>query len=98
MRPPDFDRWDRTPVHAQIEAWLREAIGRWLDGYDDPEFPVDKRRRIPTEDWLVGQFHVDERDGGRNSLREALRAIRDDGIVTTLPGKGTYIDGERRQP
>lgn len=71
-------RIERTPslVESAIEAMRAEiASGAWAVG-----------DQIPTEPELVVAFGI-----GRNSLREAIRALVHAGLLETRQGDGTYV-------
>jgi DNA-binding GntR family transcriptional regulator len=56
------------------------------------QFPADTR--IPTESELVETFEV-----ARSTARRAVAALREEGLVYTVPARGTYVaklDGKTR--
>lgn len=63
--------------HRQIAAWLRTRIeaGEW-----GPE------QRLPSEGDLVGVTGV-----ARSTARRAIALLRDEGIIYTVQGRGSYI-------
>jgi DNA-binding FadR family transcriptional regulator len=63
-------------VEGAIEALRAEIVGG--------AWPVGER--IPTEPELVEAFGI-----GRNSLREAIRALVHAGLLETRQGDGTYV-------
>jgi len=66
-----------VPPYRQIAA----IIKRWiLSG----QFPADTR--IPTESELVETFEV-----ARSTARRAVAALREEGLVYTVPARGTYV-------
>ncbi|MGO3858169.1 FadR/GntR family transcriptional regulator [Neisseriaceae bacterium CLB008] len=68
----------QKPVRsAQIAAQMEALI---VDG----TWPLDSQ--IPTEPELMAQFDV-----GRNTLREAIRALAHAGLVSIKQGCGTYV-------
>ncbi|GAA4204125.1 FadR/GntR family transcriptional regulator [Actinocatenispora rupis] len=67
----------RTPLVESVIDQLREAIA-------SGEWPVGSR--IPTEPDLVAQLGV-----GRNTLREAVRALAHLGLLESRQGAGTYV-------
>ncbi len=73
----------RTSLADQVLAQLRQSIacGDWPIG-----------ERIPTEEQLVAQLGV-----GRNTVREAVRALVHGGMLETRQGAGTYVV-TRRDP
>lgn len=67
----------RTPLVETVIDQLREAISTG-------EWPVGSR--IPTEPDLVAALGV-----GRNTLREAVRALAHLGLLESRQGAGTYV-------
>ncbi|MBB4685244.1 FadR/GntR family transcriptional regulator [Amycolatopsis jiangsuensis] len=67
----------RAGLVDQVIDQLRQAVrdGEWPVGY-----------RIPTEPELVTQLGV-----GRNTVREAVRALAHTGILEVRQGDGTYV-------
>ncbi|WP_020657552.1 FadR/GntR family transcriptional regulator [Amycolatopsis benzoatilytica] len=67
----------RTGLVDQVIDQLREAVsaGEWPIGH-----------RIPTEPVLSAQLGV-----GRNTVREAVRALAHTGILEVRQGDGTYV-------
>lgn len=67
----------RTGLVDQVIAQLRESVSAG-------EWPVGTR--IPTESELVAALGV-----GRNTVREAVRALAHGGILEVRQGDGTYV-------
>jgi DNA-binding FadR family transcriptional regulator len=67
----------RTGLVDQVSAQLREGIA-------SGEWPIGQR--IPTEAVLVESLGV-----GRNTVREAVRALAHAGILDVRQGDGTYV-------
>ncbi|MTD59295.1 FadR/GntR family transcriptional regulator [Amycolatopsis pithecellobii] len=67
----------RTGLVDQVIGQLRAAIS-------SGEWPVD--RRIPTETELTETLGV-----GRNTVREAIRALAHSGLLEVRQGDGTYV-------
>lgn len=67
----------RTGLVDQVIAQLREAVrqGEWPIG-----------QRIPTEPALAATLGV-----GRNTIREAVRALSHSGLLEVRQGDGTYV-------
>ena len=42
--------------------------------------------RLPTQAELAEEFGVE-----RGTVRQALRALQDDGLLVTYPGRGTFV-------
>lgn len=63
--------------HQQIAAWLRERI-------EAGEFPPG--RRIPSETEIVGETGV-----ARTTARRAIKLLREEGVIYTVPGRGSFV-------
>jgi GntR family transcriptional regulator len=86
MDMPEINRRGAVPPHRQIAAWLRTRIeaGEFRPG-EDP---------LPSEKDLVDLFGV-----ARDTARRAVQVLRDEGLVETIPHRGTYVlpkDGRGR--
>jgi DNA-binding GntR family transcriptional regulator len=66
-----------VPPYRQIAAILKRRI---LSGQYPPH------TRIPTESELVETYEV-----ARTTARRAAAALRDEGLVYTVPQRGTYV-------
>ena len=66
-----------VPTYRQIAAIIKRGI---LSGH----FPPDTR--IPTESELVETYEV-----ARSTARRAVAALREEGLVYTVPARGTYV-------
>ena len=65
------------PPYRQIAAIIKRGI---LSG----QYPPDTR--IPTETELVETYEV-----ARSTARRAVAALREEGLVYTVPARGTYV-------
>ena len=65
------------PLYYQVEQVLREKITSGEISRDEP---------LPTEAELCRDFGV-----SRITVRQALTALKNDGLITRIPGKGTFI-------
>jgi GntR family transcriptional regulator, arabinose operon transcriptional repressor len=79
-----MDRQDNVsePLHAQIAARVRRDVraGVYRPG-----------QRLPAEVDLAKDLGV-----SRGTVRQAFRALLDDGLIQTVPGRGTFVrDGSR---
>ncbi|WP_456279033.1 GntR family transcriptional regulator [Bacillus sp. AK128] len=63
------------PLHLQISQWLEKEIKKGI--YDE---------RIPSERELMERFSV-----SRTTIREAVSRLVNEGTLTKIHGKGTYI-------
>lgn len=65
------------PLYLQVASTLRTAILRDI-------YPVGSR--MPTEEALCDRFKV-----SRHTIREALRRLRTDGLITSRPGSRPIV-------
>jgi DNA-binding GntR family transcriptional regulator len=75
--PPDKPQSGGIPLYLQVAATLRTAILRGI-------YPVGSR--MPTEDELCRRFKV-----SRYTIREALRQLRADSLITSRPGSRPVV-------
>jgi GntR family transcriptional regulator len=66
-----------VPPYRQIAEILRRRIG---SGRYRPD------TRIPTESEITGEFEV-----ARTTARRAVAVLRDEGLVYTVPNRGSYV-------
>jgi GntR family transcriptional regulator len=66
-----------VPPYRQIAEIIRRRIGAG-------EYRPDTR--IPTESEIVGEFEV-----ARSNARRAVAVLRDEGLVYTVPNRGSYV-------
>lgn len=76
-----LDRSGPTPIFAQIRTRLESAIS---DGSLTPH------QRIPSERELSQWFGV-----SRMTVRQAIDGLTADQVLYSLPGRGTFISGNR---
>ena len=84
MTPARVDRIDPiapVPPYQQIAAILRRRI-------TSGTYPPDSR--IPTESELVDEFEV-----ARSTARRAVAVLRDEGLIYTVPNRGSYVTPPR---
>ena len=72
-----IDPTARTPPYKQVA----EIIGERIKSGTYP-----KGSRLPSEADLMDEFEI-----GRNTARRAVGVLRDQGIVETVPTRGTYV-------
>lgn len=75
---PEIDRASRLYPFEQIAAWLENRIRR---GDLRPGMP------IPSETTLQQEFP----DVARTTIRRAVRRLREQGLVETIPRRGTFV-------
>lgn len=75
--PETIDHQAATPAWRQLAAILRARI-------EDGRYPAG--RVIPSEKQLQGEFGI-----ARGTIRKAIALLRSDGLVETVPGRGTYV-------
>src|SRR5215467_7440096 len=73
----------RVPRYLQIA----DALRRRLTGN-----PVTRVARLPSESALASEFRV-----SRETLREALSLLRDEGLIYSLVGRGTFASPGQHQ-
>ena len=66
-----------VPPYRQIAEIIRKRI-------KSGEYPKDAR--IPTESEMVETWEV-----ARTTARRAIAALREEGLVYTVPQRGTYV-------
>jgi GntR family transcriptional regulator len=66
-----------VPPYRQIAAIIRAGI-------ESGEYP--KGARIPTESEMVETWEV-----ARTTARRAIALLRDQGLITTVPQRGSYV-------
>jgi GntR family transcriptional regulator len=77
LEPPEINPRAAEPPHRQIAAWLRARIeaGEFRPGLDP----------LPSETDLVNTFGV-----ARDTARRAVAVLREEGLVVTIPQRGSY--------
>jgi GntR family transcriptional regulator len=65
------------PPYRQIAGILRRRI-------ESGQYPPDTR--IPTESELMEAFEV-----ARTTARRAIAALREEGLIYTVPQRGSYV-------
>jgi DNA-binding GntR family transcriptional regulator len=77
MAESEIDHESATPVYRQIAA-------RVIADIEHGVLPVD--RRIPSESDMVKRYGV-----ARDTARNAVAYLRDQGYVHTVPHRGTFV-------
>lgn len=74
---PEFTRKNGIPLYLQILQNLKEKIesGEWSEG-----------TMIPTEKELCKEYNV-----SKITVREAIKILVKDGMLSRTPGKGTFV-------
>jgi DNA-binding GntR family transcriptional regulator len=85
VEPPKINPRAPEPPFRQIAAWLRGGImaGEYRPGQDP----------IPSEKDLQELFEV-----SRDTARRAVSVLRDEGLVVTVPQRGSYVVPEAERP
>lgn len=75
--PKGVDPESATPVYQQVAGILRTRITRgvWL-----PD------RRLPSEPDLEAEFEI-----SRDTVRRALNVLREEGLIVTVKGRGSFV-------
>jgi len=71
------DHRDPTPLYQQLAAVIRAAITSGDLSKDDP---------VPSESYLQQTHGV-----SRVTVRKAIEVLRNEGLVYTLPQRGTFV-------
>ncbi len=74
---PEIDYRAELPPHRQIAGWLCERIesGELKEGAP-----------VPSEKELMDAFGV-----ARTTVRRAVAYLRDQAVIRTVPGRGSYV-------
>ncbi|MBX6765334.1 MAG: GntR family transcriptional regulator [Rubrobacteraceae bacterium] len=77
-----LDRDSPTPLYRQIEEVIRDLInsGHWPRHY-----------KLKAEDELALEFGV-----SRGTVRQALQSLVEEGLLTQIQGKGTFVAASTR--
>jgi GntR family transcriptional regulator len=78
VEPPKINPRAAEPPYRQIASWLRVRIE---SGEFRPE--IDP---LPSEKELGAMFEV-----ARETARRAVAVLREEGLVRTVPQRGTYV-------
>lgn len=79
MLEPTIDSTDSTPLHEQVAAEIRRAIGNG---------DAKAGERLPPARDLAAVLGVNN-----NTVLRALRTIRDEGLVEFRRGRGVTVSG-----
>jgi len=71
------DHRDPTPLYIQLATLIRASITSGQLAKDDP---------VPSESYLQQTHGV-----SRVTVRKAIGLLRDEGLVYTLPQRGTFV-------
>jgi GntR family transcriptional regulator len=71
------DHMNPTPLYVQLADILREMI---TSGELEPRSP------LPSESYLQQEQGV-----ARGTVRQAMGILRDEGLVVTISGRGTFV-------
>jgi GntR family transcriptional regulator len=80
----EVDRFDRTPIYQQVAAIVRERIKAGA---------LRPRDRIPSESEMVRDHGV-----ARDTARQAVALLRDEGWVMTMPQRGSFVADRKSWP
>jgi DNA-binding LacI/PurR family transcriptional regulator len=76
-KPPAISEDRRLPAHRRVSAALRAEIEGGM---------LAPGSRLPAEPDMALQFGV-----SRGTLRQALQALRADGLIEAIPGRGNFV-------
>jgi DNA-binding GntR family transcriptional regulator len=85
LRMPEIDRDSILHPYEQIAAWIRARIDA---GDLRPGMP------IPSETTLGQEFP----EVARTTIRRAVKALREEGVVETRPGRGSFVKTPDAEP
>lgn len=71
------DQFSDVPLYAQVAAILRAKIQSGELGHLDP---------LPSEKAIQQEYEV-----GRDTARRAVEVLREEGLVFTVPQRGTFV-------
>ena len=80
----EVDRFDPTPIYQQVAAIVREQIKAGA---------LRPRDRIPSESEMVRDHGV-----ARDTARQAVALLRDEGWVMTMPQRGSFVADRESWP
>jgi GntR family transcriptional regulator len=69
--------YGHDPLYVQLADILRERIKSGRYKHLDP---------LPSEDRMKDEFEI-----SRDTVRRAVQALRDEGLVFTVPHRGTFV-------
>lgn len=79
-----LDEWSTTPLYRQLADLLRAAV-------QDGTYPAGSK--LPSEATLQQEHGL-----ARDTVRAAIGILRDEGLVVTLPGRGTFVKPQQPKP
>jgi len=81
---PEINKRGPVPPHRIVADWLRDQIkaGAWQP-MQDP---------LPAEQTLSDHLGV-----ARDTVRRAINVLREEGLVITVPQRGTYVAKTREE-
>lgn len=71
------DRFDHAPLYEQLAVILRAKIQAG---------ELQPRELLPSESYLMQEHGL-----SRDTVRHALDLLRDEGLVQTFAGRGTFV-------
>jgi GntR family transcriptional regulator len=74
-----IDEHAPEPSYQQLATILRDAIARG---------ELQPRQAIPSITYLVGETGL-----AIGTVRAAIRVLIDEGLIYTVPGRGTFVTG-----
>jgi DNA-binding GntR family transcriptional regulator len=78
----EIDRHDPIPIYQQVAAIIRRSIE---SGELAPRSPV------PSESYLQQRYGI-----SRGSARKAIELLRDEGLIYTIPQRGSNVTENTR--
>lgn len=79
---PQIDTLSTIPAYRQLAGILREQIESGKITPGDP---------LPSETTLQQEYGI-----ARGTIRRAIELLRDQGLVVTVQGRGTFVKAKRQ--
>jgi GntR family transcriptional regulator len=77
----EVDRHDPVPIYQQVAGFIRRSIESGELGPRDP---------VPSESYLQQRYGI-----SRGSARKVMEVLRDEGLIYTVPQRGSYVSEKR---
>ena len=74
---PRFDPVSPVPLYEQAADWVASAIASG---------ELDHGQKLPSERDLADQWQI-----GYQTVRRAMRELRERGLIVSVVGKGTFV-------
>ena len=78
----EVDRHDPVPIYQQVAGFIRRRIESGELGPRDP---------VPSESYLQQRYDI-----SRGSARKVIELLRNEGLIYTVPQRGSYVAEKAR--